>query len=192
MWIAERVGKRDRPESLGQPEGRGDHRFGAVRCPDSRCVSFRGNHQPGPVAGSGPGRGNAAGVLPRHSGSRCRGMRLHIGSANRRKAAPRTGAEWSIAVVHMAVAVGQILRPGEAGRFLRRWQRRHAAVQVGCSTNDRHGSSRRRGRAGGSMAEVVDPSILLADYQAKVERLIPASERGPGLTFLMLLLPVTN
>jgi hypothetical protein len=30
------------------------------------------------------------------------------------------------------------------------------------------------------MAEVVDPSILLADYQAKVERLIPASERGPG------------
>jgi hypothetical protein len=26
---------------------------------------------------------------------------------------PRTGAEWSIAVVHMAVAVGQILRPGE-------------------------------------------------------------------------------
>jgi hypothetical protein len=25
------------------------------------------------------------------------------------------------------------------------------------------------------MAEVVDPSILLADYQAKVERLIPAS-----------------
>jgi len=88
MWIAERVGKRDRPESLGQPEGRGDHRFGAVRCPDSRCVSFRGNHQPGPVAGSGPGRGNAAGVLPRHSGSRCRGMRLHIGSANRRKAAP--------------------------------------------------------------------------------------------------------
>ena len=48
------------------------------------------------------------------------------------------------------------------------------------------------GRAGGSMAEVVDPSILLADYQAKVERLIPASERGPGLTFLMLLLPVAN
>jgi hypothetical protein len=42
------------------------------------------------------------------------------------------------------------------------------------------------------MAEVVDPSILLADYQAKVERLIPASERGPGLTFLMLLLPVAN
>ena len=41
-------------------------------------------------------------------------------------------------------------------------------------------------------AEVVDPSILLADYQAKVERLIPASERGPGLTFLMLLLPVAN
>jgi hypothetical protein len=34
------------------------------------------------------------------------------------------------------------------------------------------------------MAEVVEPSILLADYQAKVERLIPASERGPGLTFL--------
>jgi hypothetical protein len=31
-----------------------------------------------------------------------------------------------------------------------------------------------------------------ADYQAKVERLIPASERGPGLTFLMLLLPVAN
>jgi hypothetical protein len=30
------------------------------------------------------------------------------------------------------------------------------------------------------MAEVVDPSILLADYQAKVERLIPASERAPG------------
>ena len=88
---------------------------------------------------------------------------------------PRTGAAWSIAVVHMAVAVGQTLRPGEAGRFLRRWQRRHAAVQVGCSTNDRHGGSRRRGRAGGSMAEVVDPSILLADYQAKVERLIPAN-----------------
>jgi hypothetical protein len=42
------------------------------------------------------------------------------------------------------------------------------------------------------MAEVVDPSILLADYQAKVERLIPASERGSGLTFLMLLLPVAN
>ena len=105
---------------------------------------------------------------------------------------PRTGAEWSIAVVHMAVAVGQILRPGDAGRFLRRWQRRHAAVQVGYSTNDRHGGSRRRGQAGGSMAEVVDPSILLADYQAKVERLIPASERGPGLTFLMLLLPVAN
>ena len=81
---------------------------------------------------------------------------------------PRTGAEWSIAVVHMAVAVGQILRPGEAGRFLRRWQRRHAAVQVGCSTKDRHGGSRRRGRAGGSMAEVVDPSILLADYQAEM------------------------
>jgi hypothetical protein len=31
-----------------------------------------------------------------------------------------------------------------------------------------------------------------ADYQAKVERLIPASERGPGLTFLVLLLPVAN
>ena len=90
------------------------------------------------------------------------------------------GAEWSIAVVHMAVAVGQILQPGEAGRFLRRWQRRHAAIQVGCSTNDRHGGSRRRGRAGGSMAKVVDPSILLADSEAKVERLIPASERGPG------------
>jgi hypothetical protein len=105
---------------------------------------------------------------------------------------PRTGAEWSIAVVHMAVAVGQILRPGDAGRFLRRWQRRHAAVQVGYSTNDRHGGSRRRGQPGGSMAEVVDPSILLADYQAKVERLIPASERGPGLSFLMLLLPVAN
>jgi hypothetical protein len=41
-------------------------------------------------------------------------------------------------------------------------------------------------------AEVVDPSILLADYQAKVERLIPASECGPGLTFLMLLLSVAN
>ena len=93
---------------------------------------------------------------------------------------PRTGAEWSIAVVHMAVAVGQILRPAKLDGFVRRWQRRHAAVQVGCSTNDRHGGSRRRGRAGGSMAEVVDPSILLADYQAKVERLIPASERGPG------------
>ena len=105
---------------------------------------------------------------------------------------PRTGAEWSIAVVHMAVAVGQILRPGEAGRFLRRWQRRHAAVQVGCSTNDRHGSSRRRGRAGGSWQKLLNPSILLADYQAKVERLIPASERGPGLTFLMLLLLVAN
>jgi len=30
------------------------------------------------------------------------------------------------------------------------------------------------------MAEVVDPRILLADYQAKVERLIPASEGRPG------------
>ena len=60
------------PGVLAQPEGRSDHRFGAVRCPDSRCVSFRGNHQRGPVAGSGPGRGNAAGVLPRHSGSGCR------------------------------------------------------------------------------------------------------------------------
>src|SRR5512133_574681 len=95
-------------------------------------------------------------------------------------------------LLYIGLAVGQILRPGEAGRFLRRWQRRHAAVQVGCSTNDRHGGSRRRGRAGGSMAEVVDPSIVLADYQAKVERLIPASERGPGLTFLMLLLPVAT
>jgi hypothetical protein len=46
--------------------------------------------------------------------------------------------------------------------------------------------------SGRFQAEVVDPSILLADYQAKVERLIPASERGPGLTFLMLLLPVAN
>jgi undecaprenyl pyrophosphate phosphatase UppP len=61
-------------------------------------------------------------------------------------------------LLYIGLAVGQILRPGEAGRFLRRWQRRHAAVQVGCSTNDRHGGSRRRGRAGGSMAEVVDPS----------------------------------
>jgi hypothetical protein len=78
------------------------------------------------------------------------------------------------------IQIGAMLRPGEAGRFLRRWQRRHAAVEVGCSTNDRHGGSRRRGQAGGSIAEVVDPSILLADYQAKVERLIPASERGPG------------
>jgi hypothetical protein len=34
--------------------------------------------------------------------------------------------------------------------------------------------------SGRSIAEVVDPSILLADYQAKVERLIPAGERGPG------------
>jgi hypothetical protein len=42
------------------------------------------------------------------------------------------------------------------------------------------------------MAEVVDPSILLADSEAKVERLIPASERGPGLTFVVLLLPVAN
>ncbi|HEY6664209.1 MAG TPA: undecaprenyl-diphosphate phosphatase, partial [Propionibacteriaceae bacterium] len=33
------------PGVLPQPEGRSDHRFGAVRCPDSRCVSFRGNHQ---------------------------------------------------------------------------------------------------------------------------------------------------
>ena len=179
MWIAERVGKRDRPESLGQPEGRGDHRFGAVRCPDSRCVSFRGNHQPGPVAGSGPGRGNAAGVLPRHSGSRCRGMRLHIGSANRRKAAPRTGAEWSIAVVRMVVAVRQILRPGEAGRFLRRWQRRHAAVQVG---------ARRTtvivALIGEDKRPVLWQKLLteasLADYQPKVQRLIPASERDPA------------
>ena len=123
---------------------------------------------------------------------RRRGHRVPPGVKYRPSDHCGVGAEWSIAVVHMAVAVGQILRPGEAGRFLRRWQRRHAAVQVGCSTNDRHGGSRRRGRAGGSMAEVVDPSILLADYQAKVERLIPASERGPGLTFLMLLLPVAN
>jgi hypothetical protein len=80
----------------------------------------------------------------------------------------------------------------DRARFLRRWLRRHAAGQVGCSTNDRHGGSRRRGRAAGSRQKFVDPSILLADYQAKVERLIPASERGPGLTFLMLLLPVAN
>lgn len=40
------------------------------------------------------------------------------------------------------------------------------------------------------MAEVVDPSILLADYRAKVERLIPASERGPGLTFLSFCCPL--
>ena len=30
------------PGVLAQPEGRSDHRFGAVRCPDSRCVSFPG------------------------------------------------------------------------------------------------------------------------------------------------------
>gem|GEM_PF-4175713 len=41
-------------------------------CPDSRCVSFRGNHQRRPVARSGPGRGNAAGVPSRHSGPGCR------------------------------------------------------------------------------------------------------------------------
>lgn len=39
------------PGVLAQPEGRSDHRFGAVRCPDSRCVSFRGNHQRAPVCG---------------------------------------------------------------------------------------------------------------------------------------------
>ena len=43
---------------------------------------------------------------------------------------------------------------------------------------------------GGSLVEVVDPSILLADYQAKVERLIPASERGPGMTFLSFCWPL--
>jgi hypothetical protein len=30
------------PGVLAQPEGRSHHRFGAVRCPDSRCVSFPG------------------------------------------------------------------------------------------------------------------------------------------------------
>ena len=37
------------PGVLAQPEGRSDHRSGAVHCPDSRCVSFRGNHQRAPV-----------------------------------------------------------------------------------------------------------------------------------------------
>ena len=106
-----------------------------------------------------------------------------------RKAAPRTGAEWSIAVVRMVVAVGQILRPGEAGRFLRRCQRRHAAVQVG---------ARRTtvivALIGEDKRPVLWQKLLteasLADYQAKVERLIAASQRGPGMTFLSFCCPL--
>jgi undecaprenyl-diphosphatase len=72
MWIAERVGKRDRPES--SLNMRDAVIIGLVQCVAliPECVSFRGNHQRAPVAGSGPGRGNAAGVLSRHSGSGCR------------------------------------------------------------------------------------------------------------------------
>jgi hypothetical protein len=79
----------------------------------------------------------------------------------------------------MVVAVRQILRPGEAGRFLRRWQRRHAAVQAGCSTNDRH-----LALIGEDERAVLWQKLLteasLADYQPKVQRLIPASERDPA------------
>jgi len=90
----------------------------------------------------------------------------------------------------MAVAVGQILRPGELDD----------SCGDGSDDTRRSKSGARRttvmvahvGEDERFQAEVVDPSILLADYQAKVERLIPASERGPGLTFLMLLLLVAN
>ena len=39
------------PGVLAQPEGRSDHRFGAVRCPDPGVSRSRGNHQRAPVCG---------------------------------------------------------------------------------------------------------------------------------------------
>jgi hypothetical protein len=70
-----------RPGVLAQPEGRSDHRFGAVRCPDSRCVSFRGNNQRAPVCGIWTGSRQRGWPSSRHSGSGCRrGVRGDQGS----------------------------------------------------------------------------------------------------------------
>jgi undecaprenyl-diphosphatase len=81
MWIAERVGKRDRPESSLNLKD-------AVIIGLVQCVALiPGVSRSGATisarlfAGSGPGRGNAAGVLSRHSGSGCRrGVRGDQGS----------------------------------------------------------------------------------------------------------------
>jgi undecaprenyl-diphosphatase UppP len=81
MWIAERVGKRDRPESSLNLKD-------AVIIGLVQCVALiPGVSRSGATisarlfAGSGPGRGNAAGLLSRHSGSGCRrGVRGDQGS----------------------------------------------------------------------------------------------------------------
>jgi len=81
MWIAERVGKRDRPESSLNLND-------AVIIGLVQCVALipgvsrsRATISARLFAGFGPGRGNAAGVLSRRSGSGClRGVRGDQGS----------------------------------------------------------------------------------------------------------------
>jgi bacitracin resistance protein BacA len=134
MWIAERVGKRDRPES--SLNMRDAVIIGLVQCVAliPECVSFRGNHQRAPVAGSGPGRGNAAGVLSRHSGSGCRrGVRGDQGSLR-----DQCGGRL---VAHLAGNGGQLCRRVRVNRLVAaiRGQTQHHGVHlVSRVTGGRH------------------------------------------------------